>query len=82
MQVFGHWDRDAEVERIARLPVAVDNEVAGDRALGNLDGGAGGAAEEDGRGDIADGGVGDLGVLRCEVGSVEVDLAAGQRCRG
>jgi len=58
----------------------VDDEVAGDRTFGNLDGGAGGAAEQDRRGDIADGGVGYLGVLWCKVGSMDVDLAAGQSC--
>ena len=38
--------------------VAVEDEVAGDGALGDADGGAGGADEGDGGGDVADGGVG------------------------
>ncbi len=62
--------------------VAVEDEVAGDGALGDADGGAGGAAEGDGGGDVADGGVGDVAGVRVEVGAVDVDLSAGHGCGG
>lgn len=52
------------------------DEVAGDGALGDADGGTGGAAEDDGGGDVAYGGMGDLGGPGVEVVTVDVDGAS------
>ena len=53
------------------------DEVAGDGAVGDADGGAGGAAEDDRCGDVADGRVGDFGGVGVEVVAVKVNLASG-----
>jgi hypothetical protein len=76
MKIFGHWDGDVNVERIAFGRAAVQDEISGDGAVGDADGGVGGAAEYDGSGDVADGGAGDVGAIGSEMVTVNVDLAA------
>jgi len=80
VEVFGHGDGDAEVERIAGVAVAMQDEVAGDGAFGNLDGGPRRAAEDDGGGGVAEGGAGDSCAVRIEVRAVDIDLSAGHSC--
>jgi hypothetical protein len=61
MEIFGHGNGDAEGQGIAGVTVAVEDEISGDSALGDLNGGAGGAAQGDGGGGVAYGGAGELG---------------------
>ena len=44
VEVFCHGDGDADVERIAGVAVAVEDEVAGNGAFRDEDGGASGSA--------------------------------------
>ena len=44
VEIFRHGDGDADVERIAFCCVAMEDEIAGDGAVGDADGGAGGTA--------------------------------------
>jgi hypothetical protein len=69
VKIFGHGHGDADGERIGVLAVAVEDEVAGDSALGNVDCGAGGPAEGNGREDVADAGVGDAVTAGVEMSS-------------
>ena len=75
MKIFGHGDGYAEVEGVAGVAVAVEDEFAGDGALGDLDGGSGGAAEGDWGGDVSDGDVGEAGQFWTEVGAVNFDFS-------
>ena len=59
------------------IAVAMEDEVAGDAAFRDTDGGAGVAGEGDWRGGVADGGVRDLLLLRAKVSAVDLDLATG-----
>src|SRR5947209_17340703 len=65
------------MERVALGGAAVKDKVAGNRALGHMDGGAGGAAEGDRGCDVADGGAGNMRAARIKVLAVDVDLTAG-----
>ena len=50
MKIFGHGNGDVEIERIALGGAAAEDDIAGDGAFGDANGGAGGAAENDGGG--------------------------------
>ena len=82
MEVFGHRDCYAEVQGIGGGSVAVEDEVAGDAALGDADGGAGGAGESDGSEGVADGCVGDETSVWVEMGAVDLNFSAGHGCAG
>ena len=60
----------------------MEDEVAGDGALGDADGGSGGPGEGDGSEGVADGGVRDMAGVRIEMGAVDLDLSAGHSCGG
>jgi hypothetical protein len=82
MQIFCHGNCDADVEGVAGGCAAVEDEIAGDRALGDADGGAGGTAECDGDSEVADGGARDVVAVRFEVLAVDVDFASGHGGEG
>ncbi|WP_429633051.1 hypothetical protein [Tunturiibacter psychrotolerans] len=77
MKILCHRHRDPHVERVAGLPVAMQDQVAGDGAFRNADGRTGWAAEEQRSGDVADGCSGNEGAARFEVRAVDVELPAG-----
>jgi hypothetical protein len=77
MKIFRHGDCDAQVEGVALCSAAVKDEVAGYCAFRYMDGGASGAAEGDGGGDVADGGARDVSSEGVEALAVDVDLATG-----
>ena len=78
VEIFGHGDGYAEVEGVAGVAVAVEDELTWDGTLGDLNCGTGGAAEGDGGGDVADGDGWDAGLRRPRQSAVDFYLAA--RC--
>jgi len=76
VEILCYGDGDAEVERVAGVAAAVEDEVAGDGAFGDADGGAGGAAEGDRGGGVADGGAGEAGGEGVEMQAVNFNFAS------
>jgi hypothetical protein len=81
VKIFGHGDGHTEVEGVGDFSDAVEEDVSGDGSVGDADGGAGGAGEEDGRGDVADRGV-QRGWSGAEIGSADFYFSSGHGCGG
>jgi hypothetical protein len=79
VEIFCHGDGYAEVERVGDVAVAVEEDVARDGAVRDAEGGASGAGEEYGGGDVADRGA-RRGGSGAEVGAVYLYVSTWHDC--